>query len=119
MTTKKKWLEAYKQVRDEYKNNTHDADNDKCVKCNLGEFDYNTYSCIKCPESAFDISFGCLYRFTKASNSRGLSKEKRNVIVEYHNKAIEWLETTKSYSFKKFQAELLRIDNEIREREED
>lgn len=115
MTKKERWLRAYKKTRDEYVNDTHIADPGICAKCLIV---HPANGCEGCPEETFAIGGfgGCTSRFTYATDSGRLSKKKKKRIIEYHNRAIEWLESQKRFSLKRFSKEILEIDEDIMKR---
>ena len=110
-TKKQQWLEAYEITLGEYQGNIHKADRIVCAKCILVRED-----CSKCPEKVFateNSNLHCLYREAGAQSSRFLSETQRRDLIEYHERAVEFLKSMKRFNFKSFQNYLLKVDEEI------
>lgn len=111
--SKKNWIKAYKETLRQYETDTHDNTTYHCSKCILVNINKN--SCINCPEDVFKKLrlYGCLERNNPAVSSNDIRLSTKKKIIEYHKKAINYLENMKRYSKKDFSLYLKKIDNEI------
>ena len=116
---KKQWIEAYEQTLNEYQNDVHLFDDEKCAKCILANRSLlnvpGRSGCEDCPESVFetDMSVGCISRRVKANDSRAIKEEHKSRLINYHILAIEELKKMKRWSLKEFQQKLVEINKSI------
>lgn len=124
MYTKEQYLNAYQITLREYQEDTHTLSNHVCAKCILVGYNFlnsQLSTCnVHCPESIFMIKakdnfrVGCYHRKIRATSSNTANMEYlKEALIEYHIKAIKYLETVKVFNFKRFQNKLYKLDNEL------
>lgn len=129
MEKHQEWIEAYESVLTSYKLGTHMNDSSTCAKCLLARklsLIYNEdmsqleaefrVPCTHCPESIFDEFMGCIERPSCSAFSIDVAEcydedieEKISLLVEYHEKAIDFLKNNLECTFEEFQEFLKTI----------
>jgi hypothetical protein len=118
--TKERWVKAYKHTLKLYQTDKHLNDSSLCAKCKLtikmaNEITSDYRRCSLCPETAFSSYNGCVTRYTVAQDSKHLSPIKKEQIIEYHNRAIEFLNSMDEFDMVTVMEELINIDQSIKE----
>ena len=110
MNKREEQIHDYTVTLNKYKNNTNELDPSFCVKC----IRVNN-KCQYCPENCHDTQYAiahCLNRNTKAVASKDANIFGKHIqaVIDYHIRAIKFLNNMKRFNMVSFKNELLRLD---------